>query len=150
MKELVISVCGASVFCAFIGALSPEGGLGRFISLMCSLVMLAVIFLSIADVRIDVPNTSEAGDVTEYASSADWLIEQSARQIGRSVAEYVAASYGYADAVVSVTVDTAEIDSIRLLSVCVDLRHLNAVRYVYEIEAELEKSLGCDVEVLVR
>jgi hypothetical protein len=86
----------------------------------------------------------------EYTSSSDWLVEQSAMQIGKSVAEYVFASYGYSGATVSVTLDTSEIESIRLMGVCVDLRHLNAVRFVYEIEAELEKSLGCDVEVLVR
>ena len=149
MGEMIIALCGASVLCAFITALSPDGALGRFVGLACSLVLLAVVFLSLADVQIPTLNAGDAGE-REYASSSDWLVEQSARQIGKSVAEYVALTYGYGDAVVSVTLDTAEIDSIRLVGVCVDLRHLNAVRYVYEIEAQLEKSLGCDVEVLVR
>ena len=51
---------------------------------------------------------------------------------------------------VSVTLDVAQTDAIELIGVSVDLRHINVVRGVYEIEAELEKSLGCKVEVLVK
>ncbi len=150
MREMILAVCGASLFCAFVTVLSPEGGMGRFVSLVSSLLMLAVIFFSLSDIEIPVSEPPAAENGTEYASSSDWLIERSAREIGRSVCEYVAASYGYEGANVSVTLDTTRTDAIALVGVCVDLRHINAVRGAYEIEAELEKSLGCDVEVLVK
>ena len=150
MKEMVLALCGTSLFCAFIFVLSPEGGIGRFVSLVASLLMLAVVFFSITSVELPIAELPVPDTGNMYASSADWLIEQSAREIGRSVCEYVASTYGYEGAEVSVTLDVTQTDSIRLVAVSVDLRHANAVRGVYEMEAELQKSLGCDVEVLVK
>lgn len=150
MKEMILALCGASLFCAFVSVLSPEGGMGRFVSLVASFLMLAVVFFSIAYIEIPITEPSVPDESVQYSSSADWLIERSANEIGRSICEYVAATYGYEGASVSVTLDITHTDAIRLVSVSVDLRHLSAVRGVYEIEAELEKSLGCDVEVLVK
>lgn len=150
MKEMILALCGASLFCAFICVLCPDGGLGRFVSLVASLFVLAVVFFSIAGIEIPLGAPAGSQENTEYGSSSDWLIERSAREIGRSVCEYIASSYGYEGAVVSVTLDVAQTDAIELIGVSVDLRHINVVRGVYEIEAELEKSLGCKVEVLVK
>ncbi len=150
MKEMILALCGASLFCAFISVLSPEGGIGRFVSLVASLLVLAVVFFSISDIEIPITEPPAAEEGSEYASSSDWLIERSAREIGRSICEYVLSAYGYEGAKVSVTLDVAQTDAIELVYVCIDLRHVNAVRGAYEIEAELEKSLGCDVEVMVK
>ncbi len=150
MKEMILALCGASLFCAFISVLSPEGGIGRFVSLVASLMMLAVVFLSISNVEIPISEPPASGENTEYRSSSDWLIERSAREIGRSVCEYVATAYGYEGAKVSVTLNVAHTDAIELVCVYIDLRHVTVVGGAYEIEAELAKSLGCDVEVLVR
>ncbi|MBQ2733352.1 MAG: hypothetical protein IJF74_04265 [Clostridia bacterium] len=150
MKEMIIAVCGASLFCAFISVMCPEGGLGRFVGFVASLLMLAVIFFSVADLDIPITEPPAYGGEAEYSSASDWLIERSAREIGRSVSEYIYAAYGYEGARVSVTLDVAQTDAIELVSVCVDLRHVTVVRGVYEIEAELGENLGCKVEVLVK
>ena len=40
MKEMILALCGASLCCAFICVLCPDGGLGRCVSLVSSLFVL--------------------------------------------------------------------------------------------------------------
>ena len=150
MKNAVLSLVAVLIFVSLVGALKPRGSLGRGIGFLCSMfVLLAVIspFLSIGYDNIKLPEISAEKD---GPASSEWLVENSALQIAKSVSELVEQKFGYAGAPVTVILDTSDISAVRILSVRVDLRGFNAVKRVYEIEAELEKNLACKVEVTVR
>ncbi|MBQ7010750.1 MAG: hypothetical protein IJN63_03500 [Clostridia bacterium] len=148
MKNAIYIICGASLLCSLLGVLSPNGGMGKFVSFVISLVMLAVVFSAVSG--IDVQLFAELPEIENNGfSSAEWLVEQSAKEIGRSVSEYLNAKYEMTEAKISVTVDDVDINAIVLCRVTVDLRGTDAVRGVHEAETELESLLGCEVEVLV-
>ena len=150
MKNAVFSLVAVLVLSALVGALKPRGALGKGVGFLCSLfVLLAVIspFLNMEHGNLDIPIApSDTGE----KNSSDWLVENSALQIARSVSELVEQKFGYSGVPVTVTLDSADKSAVRLISVSVDMRGLNATKRVYEIEAELEKDLLCEVEVMVR
>lgn len=152
MSVLIVGICAASVFCALVSALSPEGGLGRYVVLACSLfTVLAVIvgFMPIGALLEEaVPDGFEAQETAE-GSAARWLVEQTALEIGKSVHEYVKEKYGY-HGTVSVTVDDADLNAVTVKRVIVDLTGERVTGGVYELEAELADALGCYVEVRVK
>jgi hypothetical protein len=122
--------------------------MGKFVSFVISLVMLAVVFSAVSG--IDVQLFAELPEIEKNGfSSAEWLVEQSAKEIGRSISEYLNSKYGMTEAKISVTVDDGDINAIVLCRVTVDLRGTGTVKSVHEAEAELESLLGCEVEVLV-
>jgi len=150
MRDAVLSLIAVLIFAALAAALKPSGSLGKSVGFLCSLfVLMAVIspFLNIGYEDIKLP---EASVQKSEEGSAEWLVENSAMQIGKSVSELVEQKFGYAGVPVTVTLDTTDISAVRLLSVSVDLRAFNAVKRVYEIEAELKEKLACEVEVTVR
>lgn len=150
MRGAVLSLVAVLIFVSLVGALKPRGSLGKSVGFLCSLfVLFAVVspFLNIgrSDIRLPDFSADKNGE-----KSSEWLVENSALQIGKSVSELIEQKYGYLGVPVTVTLDTTDISAVRLLSVSVDLRGSNAVKRVYEIEAELEEYLVCEVEVTVR
>lgn len=148
MKNAIYIICAASLLCSLLGVLSPHGSMGKFVSFVISLVMLAVVFSAVSG--IDVRLFAELPEIEKNGFySAEWLVEQSAKEIGRSISEYLNSKYGMTEAKISVTVDDGDINAIVLCRVTVDLRGTGTVKSVHEAEAEMESLLGCEVEVLV-
>ena len=160
MDRWVVAVCTAAMLCSIVTAIKGgEERSGKALSFLCSVVMLSVTLYPLPSLVSKlsgkwetVPFFGHQEEDPADSSASLWVLEQSSKEISRQISEYASTVMGIdvSGMSISLTLDTADVSSVVIKAVTVDMRACAVISGANELERELEKMLGCSVKVLVR
>ena len=145
MMELLFAVMCVSVCAAVISMLSPENeNIKKQISFVCALVICASLSLPIIKLitgkhgtfDISLPNEAE----TDNSSALDAIISLASEKICDEMESIAERHYGVRNAVLTLTLDTSDKESVKILS-----GTLSGEGALREAAEYIEKELGCEI-----
>ena len=145
MKELLFAVMSVSVCAAIISMLSPENeSIKKQISFVCALAICASLSLPVIRLitgergvfDISLPQES----VTDDSSAFDAIIKLASEKICSEMESIAERRYGIENAVLTLTLDTSDKESIKIVSGV-----LSGKGNLKEAAEYIGKELGCEI-----
>ncbi len=146
MKELLFSIMSVSVCAAIISMLSPENeSIKKQISFVCALSICASLSLPIirlitgeqAVIDLSPPKEEE----TAGSAALDAIISLASERICDEMEGIAERHYGVKNAVLTLTLDTSDKESIKILS-----GELSGEGNIKEAAEYIGKELGCEIK----
>lgn len=150
LAALAFALCGS-----FLLSLLPgeKKGAAAFLSFLFSLSLLSLVLGPILSLRaVPLSGTEEAEEPSFAEGDRSWILEETAKEIGREVTAYLRERY-QADTEgmsVAVTLDLDGEGALRVKGITVDLRAVFVTFDVRVLREELSDLLDTPVTVLVR
>ncbi|MBQ7171506.1 MAG: hypothetical protein IJR89_04435 [Clostridia bacterium] len=155
MKEAIPAALAFALGGSFLLSLLPGGkkGISAALTVLFSLSLLSLVLgpvLSLREVSLSAPE--ESAETSFAEGDRSWILEETAKQIGREVTAYLREHYqtDVEGMSVAVTLDLDGENVLRVKAITIDLRASLVTFDIRALKSELSDLLDTPVTVLVR